>query len=123
MNRTAIKAQALADFIQETTRIVEEKEWETYVDGSATKHGAGAGIILTERAGVKRVKVHSNSQLTQQLSGQCEVKEERMRAYVEKVKELENQFQGMNIEHIARTKNQRADFLAKIGSSLIDSRE
>lgn len=44
--RTAIKAQALAEFIQETTRIVEEKEWELYMDGSATKHGAGAGIVL-----------------------------------------------------------------------------
>lgn len=26
--------------------MVEEKEWETYVDGSATKHEAGAGIVL-----------------------------------------------------------------------------
>lgn len=43
---TAIKAQALADFIQETTRIVEEKDCELYVDISATKHGAGAGIML-----------------------------------------------------------------------------
>lgn len=40
--RTSIKAQALADFIQETTRMVEEKEWELYEDGSATKHGAAA---------------------------------------------------------------------------------
>lgn len=79
---------------------------------------------MTERAEVKRVKVRSDSQLvTQQLSRQCQVKEERMKAYVDKVQELENQFQGMIIEHIARTKNQRADFLAKIHSSLIDSRE
>lgn len=27
--------------------MVEEKEWELYVDGSASKHGAGAGIILS----------------------------------------------------------------------------
>lgn len=30
--RTAIKAQALADFIQETTRTIEEKDWELYVE-------------------------------------------------------------------------------------------
>lgn len=38
--QTAIKAHALADFIQETTRDVKEKEWELYIDGSATKQGA-----------------------------------------------------------------------------------
>lgn len=43
-----------------------------------------------------------------------------MKTYVEKVRELENRFNGMSIEHIARTENQRADVLAKIGSSLID---
>lgn len=45
---------------------------------------------MAERAGAKGVKIRSDSQLvTQQLSGQCEVKQERMRA-VEKVRELEN---------------------------------
>lgn len=44
--RVAIEAQAQADFIQETMRIIKEKEGELYVDGSATKHGAGAGIVL-----------------------------------------------------------------------------
>lgn len=44
--RTAIKAQALADFIQETTRMAEEREWKLYMDGSATRYGAGARIVL-----------------------------------------------------------------------------
>lgn len=66
------------------------------------------------------MKVRSNSQLVTQQFGQCKVKEDRMKTYVEKVRELENRFNGMSIEHIARTENQRADFLAKIGSSLID---
>lgn len=35
---TAIKDQALADFIQETTRVAEEQVWELYADGSATRH-------------------------------------------------------------------------------------
>lgn len=100
--RTAIKAQALADFIQETTRMAEEREWKLYMDGSATRYDAGARIVLispeedelefaiklqykasnneaeyeallqglrlAEKAGAKRVKAYSDSQLvTQQL--------------------------------------------------------
>lgn len=74
--------------------------------------------------GAKRVKACSDSQLvTQQLGGHCEIKEERMKSYVDRVRELGNQFSQMTVEQIARTENQRADFLAKIESSLIDCRE
>lgn len=44
--RTAIKAQALADFIQETTRVEQEEphKWKAYVDGSVINDGARVGI-------------------------------------------------------------------------------
>ena len=49
--RTAIKAQALADFIAEFTIPEEancpEELWTINTDGSSTQHGGGAGIVIT----------------------------------------------------------------------------
>ena len=49
--RTAIKAQALADFIAEFTTPEEanrlEEPWTINTDGSSTQHGGGAGIVIT----------------------------------------------------------------------------
>ncbi|XP_057791001.1 uncharacterized protein LOC131008120 [Salvia miltiorrhiza] len=45
--RTAIKAQALADFIQETTRRPIPEFWVAFVDGSVTKEGCGIGVYIT----------------------------------------------------------------------------
>ena len=53
---TAIKAQALADFILETTGIIPNdpnEEWKLYVDGSSTRTSTGAGIIIISLARVK----------------------------------------------------------------------
>ncbi|XP_064955645.1 uncharacterized protein LOC103986523 [Musa acuminata AAA Group] len=49
--RTAIKAQAVADFIVELTRMDKDLErtpeaWTLHVDGSASSKGAGAGLVL-----------------------------------------------------------------------------
>ncbi|XP_056698534.1 uncharacterized protein [Spinacia oleracea] len=55
--RRAIKAQALADFIVECTNRPPEREttsqksWELYVDGSATRTGCGAGILIKTPSG------------------------------------------------------------------------
>ncbi|KAL5581592.1 hypothetical protein UlMin_014034 [Ulmus minor] len=61
--RTAIKGQALADFIAEFTYTLEMSEkfttqtqnsqWKLYVDGSSTETSSGAGIILVSPDGVK----------------------------------------------------------------------
>ena len=46
--RTAIKAQALADFIAEfTTPENIENLWTVNTDGSSTQKGGGAGIVIT----------------------------------------------------------------------------
>ena len=49
--RTAIKAQALADFITEFTTLEEancpKELWTINTDGSSTQHGGGAGIVNT----------------------------------------------------------------------------
>ncbi|XP_065017705.1 uncharacterized protein LOC135644166 [Musa acuminata AAA Group] len=50
--RTAIKAQAVADFITELTQIEDgdlkqtPEAWTLHVDGSANSRGAGAGLVL-----------------------------------------------------------------------------
>ncbi|KAL5573490.1 hypothetical protein UlMin_023087 [Ulmus minor] len=61
--RTAIKGQALADFIAEFTYTPEmleklttqtqNSQWKLYVDGSSTETSSGAGIILVSPDGVK----------------------------------------------------------------------
>ncbi|XP_021760669.1 uncharacterized protein LOC110725510 [Chenopodium quinoa] len=48
--RTSIKAQALSNFIVETSYNDEEEElgtWQVSVDGSATSTGSGAGVVIT----------------------------------------------------------------------------
>ena len=52
----AIKAQALADFLSESMTPVEEEDtrprpWNLYVDGSSTKDGSGAGLIIESSTG------------------------------------------------------------------------
>ncbi|XP_057811780.1 uncharacterized protein LOC131026016 [Salvia miltiorrhiza] len=49
--RTTIRAQALADFIQEATRWPMRGPWTAQVDGSVTKEGCGVGIYITAPEG------------------------------------------------------------------------
>ncbi|CAN1233763.1 Transposon Tf2-9 polyprotein [Linum perenne] len=53
--RTAIKAQALADFVVEGCVRAEGRPddyWELYVDGASSKNGAGAGVVLKSPQGI-----------------------------------------------------------------------
>ncbi|XP_012853632.1 PREDICTED: uncharacterized protein LOC105973157 [Erythranthe guttata] len=45
-SRIAIKGQALADFLQETTRANEVAGWRIFVDSASNSMGSGAGVIL-----------------------------------------------------------------------------
>ncbi|XP_075475786.1 uncharacterized protein LOC142512009 [Primulina tabacum] len=49
--RTAIKAQALADFLIETLHVKVEDLWKVYVDGSSTGEGSGVGVLLISPKG------------------------------------------------------------------------
>ncbi|XP_021760261.1 uncharacterized protein LOC110725102 [Chenopodium quinoa] len=53
--RTAIKAQALADFLTECsyqeTLDEEKKIWTVFTDGSSTVNGSGAGVVITSPEG------------------------------------------------------------------------
>jgi hypothetical protein len=55
--RTAIKSQALAEFMadwkeaQETTPVLEPEHWVMHFDGSKLLHGSGAGVTLKSPKG------------------------------------------------------------------------
>ena len=57
--RTAIKSQALADFIAEWTEVqaptpeISHEYWTLYFDGSVMGPGAGAGVVLVSPEGGK----------------------------------------------------------------------
>ncbi|XP_073121211.1 uncharacterized protein [Henckelia pumila] len=44
--RTAIKAQALTDFLTETVHLESEDPWKVFVDGSSSIEGSGVGVVL-----------------------------------------------------------------------------
>ncbi|XP_073152240.1 uncharacterized protein [Henckelia pumila] len=44
--RTAIKAQALADFLAETVQLEQEDHWKIFVDGLSCQTGSGVGIVI-----------------------------------------------------------------------------
>ncbi|XP_073121339.1 uncharacterized protein [Henckelia pumila] len=44
--RTAIKAQALADFLAETVQLEQEDHWKIFVDGSSCHTGSGVRIVI-----------------------------------------------------------------------------
>ncbi|XP_073152354.1 uncharacterized protein [Henckelia pumila] len=44
--RTAIKAQALADFLAEMVQLEQGELWKIFVDGSSCQSGSGAGVVI-----------------------------------------------------------------------------
>ncbi|KAL0434020.1 UNVERIFIED_CONTAM: Ribonuclease HI [Sesamum latifolium] len=154
--RSAIKAQVLAEFVQEATFTEASKgHWLLHVDGSSTLTGSGAGIVLTSPegdeleyalhfdfkasnneaeyealiagikmaldAGAENLIAYTDSQLiTKQMEDEYEVKEERMKDYLQKIKGLTSQLNGFQVHQIPRTENAKADYLAKLASSMIN---
>ncbi|GMH19404.1 hypothetical protein Nepgr_021245 [Nepenthes gracilis] len=103
--RPAIKAQALADFIVETTTPIQEEqpveneeqpggapEWTLHVDGSSTDSGNGAGVILTTLDGFE-----INA--------------------LAKAKETIQGFDKLTLVHIPRAENWKADRLARAAAT------
>uniref|UniRef100_A0A2N9EH15 Uncharacterized protein n=1 Tax=Fagus sylvatica TaxID=28930 RepID=A0A2N9EH15_FAGSY len=128
--RTAIKAQALADFIAEFTHPLKEDEqskedeaWTVNIDGSSTKEMSGAGVIFVspEKDKFETLTVKSNSQLiVGQVKGEYEAKEDRMKKYLTVVKDLLAHFKKVELLQIPREDNVAADRLARLASSGIE---
>ncbi|XP_071907810.1 uncharacterized protein [Coffea arabica] len=128
--------------------------WTLFVDGSSSKDGCGAGLLLTSpfgdelayalrfdfrasnneteyetliagmmiarKLGAESIEVYSDSQLiVNQVGGSYEVKEEPLRRYVAKVRELETQFKLFMLKQVPRSQNKRADALSKLASTSV----
>ncbi|KAK0604330.1 hypothetical protein LWI29_014567 [Acer saccharum] len=74
-----------------------------------------AGLDLAKSLHVKIIKVRSDSQLVvRQVNGTYEARDQRMSAYLNKVKQLQSTFDEFSIEQIPRSENTRADALASL---------
>ncbi|XP_074277485.1 uncharacterized protein LOC141601116 [Silene latifolia] len=125
--RTAIKSQALADFVsdfcpalqtqaeQDILNLEEDKGeqvWELHVDGASNAKGAGVGLVL------KHLQVCSDSKLIVNHVNDCyEARDPRMMAYLDVAKELKIRFVTFNIKQIPRDHNAEADALATLGAT------
>ncbi|KAL0378438.1 UNVERIFIED_CONTAM: Retrovirus-related Pol polyprotein from transposon [Sesamum radiatum] len=90
LSRSAIKAQALAEFVQEATFTEGSKEYALHFDFKASNNEAEyealtVGIKMALDAGAKNIIAYTDSQLvTKQMEGEYEVKEGRMKDYLQK---------------------------------------
>src|SRR3954467_411077 len=67
--------------------------------------------------GVRRLMVYGDSDLVvNQVMKEWDVRSPAMTGYCNAVRKLEKRFEGLELHHIPRLKNQAADDLAKIGS-------
>ncbi|XP_074298289.1 uncharacterized protein LOC141629138 [Silene latifolia] len=117
--RTAIKSQALADFVsdfcpalqtqaeQDILNLEEDKGeqvWELHVDGASNAKGAGVGLVLKSPQGDLIVQAIRS-------------RDPRMMAYLDVAKELKVKFVTFNIKQIPREQNVEADALATLGAT------
>ncbi|GKV27129.1 hypothetical protein SLEP1_g36334 [Rubroshorea leprosula] len=131
--RSAINAQALADFIVECTPChstpnPEPNEWTLYVDGASSSKGSGAGALLIGPDGYRSEhalkfnfdatnNMADDSQLVvNQINSICEVVDLVMVKYVTLVAELKCKFQKFCLSKIPRVENEQADSLSKFAS-------
>ena len=76
-----------------------------------------AGLRMSKALGAKRVHVKSDSQLVvSQITAQYQAKEENMKGYLRKTRELMSQFCEVKVERVPRLENSEADTLAKMAS-------
>ena len=137
--RTSLKGQAVVDIIVEFCNVLEEGEvlpekvWITYVDESSTRRYSGprvtnneaeyeamiTGMNIAWEMGVKKLEVKSDSQVVVgHVKGEYEARREKMKKYLEKVKEIMGLFDKITFTKVPWEENLTADALAWIGSTV-----
>ncbi|XP_074300370.1 uncharacterized protein LOC141631625 [Silene latifolia] len=130
--RTAIKSQALADFISDfspSLQMQAEKEiltleedkgeqmWELNVDGASNIKGAGVGLLALDLK-IRHLQVYSDSQLiVNHVNNSYVARDSTMMAYLEIAQALKLRFQTLNIKQIPRDQNVEPDALAALGAT------
>ena len=75
------------------------------------------GLRVAKEMGLSRVRCFGDSDLVaQQVSGTWDSKDPLMAAYRREVDAIAGHFQGYQVEHIDRRKNEAADALSRLGS-------
>ncbi|KAL0401870.1 UNVERIFIED_CONTAM: Ribonuclease HI [Sesamum latifolium] len=115
--RSAIKAQALAEFVQEATFI----EGSKASNNEAKYEALIARIKMDLDAGAEDLITYTDSQLvTKQVQGEYEVKERRMKEYLQEITELTGRLKSFQLHQLPRTKNTKVDYLARLASSMVN---
>ncbi|MCH82193.1 gag-pol polyprotein [Trifolium medium] len=116
-SRKALKAQALADFVAEMTLPAlpnsEADKWTIFVDEASSSTGAGAGIILENGAGTIIAVSLALSFPTSNNQAEYEAFLAGLRLAKDKIA----QFDSVEVRHIPRGDNTRADVLSKLAST------
>ncbi|WVZ52500.1 hypothetical protein U9M48_003554 [Paspalum notatum var. saurae] len=128
--RTAIKTQAVVDFVSEWTehQVPEKPEimevWKMYFDGSLKLEGAAEyeallhSLCIAISLGIQRLMAYGDSLVViNQVNKEWDRSTESMDKYCEVVRKLEGRFQGIGYIHVDRDRNVDADILSKLGSS------
>ena len=77
-----------------------------------------AGLNLAHSLEIDQLEVYSDSQLVvRQIEDTYEAKSERIILYLERVRDLMKKFVLVQVRHIPRTENSRADALAKLATA------
>jgi ribonuclease HI len=75
------------------------------------------GLRMAISLGVRRLMVYGDSDLVaNQVMKEWDIRSPAMTGYCNAVRKLEKKFEGLELHHIPRLKNQAANDLAKIGS-------
>ena len=87
-------------------------------NNAAEYEAAIHGLRITIELGIKRLMVYGDSALViRQVNKDWDCNNEKMDAYVTKIRKLENKFYGLEFHHVVRVDNHAADELSKLGST------
>jgi ribonuclease HI len=74
-------------------------------------------LLIAVELGVRRLDARGDSQLIiDQVMKNSHCRDQKMEAYCDEVRPLEDKFYGLELNHVARRYNETADELAKIAS-------
>ena len=77
-----------------------------------------ACLQIDQDLGAKKVKIFTDSQLVaSQVTGEYQVREEHLQEYVQLVLEKMKEFETVEVTHVPREQNTRADILSKLAST------
>ena len=77
-----------------------------------------AGLRLANDVRVSRLSVNNDSQIvTSQINGTYQAKDTLLQKYLTKARELIEGFDDLEVQHVPREENVKADILSKLASS------